>query len=297
MRNHDIWKKLKMRDDDIVIASTIKSGTTWLQQIVAQLVFKGNFEHNLNDVSLWADSLFDYTENETIDILEKQTHRRFMKTHSPSNLVFTNNNKNAKYIFITRDFRDVVWSFYNHFTKAKYKINKNKNRALDSKLRSSKSQYEFWKLIIENKHLFHTTGKYRIIWSYFNTIKSWLNEKDNENVLILHFNDLKKDLKAHINKISKFLGYEYLEKDIDHIHNKCTFEWMKSNSHRCAPKHFTGKSEAFINRGSNKRWHGTLEEKDIKDYKNIIDNFFDKVTVDWIENGNKKPVIHLSPAK
>ena len=38
---HDnIWRNMNMRDNDIIIASTIKSGTTWLQQIVAQLMWE-----------------------------------------------------------------------------------------------------------------------------------------------------------------------------------------------------------------------------------------------------------------
>ena len=36
-----IWNDVKFRDDDIIIATYAKSGTTWVQQIVAQLIFQG----------------------------------------------------------------------------------------------------------------------------------------------------------------------------------------------------------------------------------------------------------------
>jgi len=36
-----IWNDFKFRDGDIVIATYAKSGTTWVQQIVSQLVFNG----------------------------------------------------------------------------------------------------------------------------------------------------------------------------------------------------------------------------------------------------------------
>ena len=34
-----IWNDFPFRDDDIVIATYAKSGTTWLQQIISQLLF------------------------------------------------------------------------------------------------------------------------------------------------------------------------------------------------------------------------------------------------------------------
>ena len=36
-----IWNDFKFRDDDIIIATYAKSGTTWMQQIIAQLLFNG----------------------------------------------------------------------------------------------------------------------------------------------------------------------------------------------------------------------------------------------------------------
>ena len=36
-----VWNDFKFRDDDIVIATYAKSGTTWTQQIVSQLIFAG----------------------------------------------------------------------------------------------------------------------------------------------------------------------------------------------------------------------------------------------------------------
>ena len=39
-----IWNDLQFRDDDIVISTYAKSGTTWMQQIVAQMMFGGDPE-------------------------------------------------------------------------------------------------------------------------------------------------------------------------------------------------------------------------------------------------------------
>jgi aryl sulfotransferase len=36
-----VWNEYTFRDDDIVIGTYAKSGTTWVQQIVSQLIFNG----------------------------------------------------------------------------------------------------------------------------------------------------------------------------------------------------------------------------------------------------------------
>lgn len=283
MNNNGIWDTFKFRDDDIVIASTIKSGTTWLQQIVAQLIFKGEFDKNLNNTSLWLDNLRNYKEDETTKLSNSQKHRRFFKTHSPANIVCKNDK--IKYIFITRDFRDVVWSFYNHFSNSKYELNeKDINYPINSKLRNSENPYEFWRHILDNNNLFDNNKEYNIIWSYFNTVSSWINFKK-KNILILHFNNLKEDLLGSIKTISNFLNLNYSDKLIEKVHNKCTFMWMKNNCNKCVPKHFEKNASVFINRGINKRWLFDLNENDIVKYNNLISRFFNKKTVSWIENG------------
>ena len=47
--NSQAWDNFKFRDDDIVIATYAKSGTTWMQQIVGQLIFNGAGESKLEN--------------------------------------------------------------------------------------------------------------------------------------------------------------------------------------------------------------------------------------------------------
>jgi aryl sulfotransferase len=48
-----IWDDFNLRDDDIVISTYAKSGTTWLQQIVAQLLFPGQEGMEVAEMSPW----------------------------------------------------------------------------------------------------------------------------------------------------------------------------------------------------------------------------------------------------
>ena len=110
-----IWNDFKFRDGDIIIGTYAKSGTTWTQQIVSQLLFNGEEGLPTADMSPWLDMRVPPKEVKLPEV-EKQTHRRFLKTHLPVDaLVFS---PKAKYIYIGRDGRDVVWSLYNHHANA-----------------------------------------------------------------------------------------------------------------------------------------------------------------------------------
>ena len=106
-----IWNDFKFRDDDIVIGTYGKSGTTWVQQIVSQLIFSGAEGLEVAEMSPWLD-LRVPPKAVKLQAVEAQTHRRFVKTHLPVDaLVFS---PQAKYLYIGRDGRDVIWSMYNH---------------------------------------------------------------------------------------------------------------------------------------------------------------------------------------
>lgn len=77
-----IWNDLVFRDDDIIIATYAKSGTTWMQQIVAQLLFHGDPDLAVAEMSPWVDLRVPPKEVK-LPLLEAQSHRRFMKTHLP----------------------------------------------------------------------------------------------------------------------------------------------------------------------------------------------------------------------
>ena len=50
-----IWNDLQFRADDIVISTYAKSGTTWVQQIVSQLLFGGRTDLPVAEMSPWLD--------------------------------------------------------------------------------------------------------------------------------------------------------------------------------------------------------------------------------------------------
>ncbi len=110
-----IWNDFEFRDDDIIIGTYAKAGTTWVQQIIAQLLFDGAEGLETAEMSPWMD-LRVPPKDVKLPLVAAQTHRRFLKTHLPVDaLVFS---EQAKYVYIGRDGRDVAWSMYNHHANA-----------------------------------------------------------------------------------------------------------------------------------------------------------------------------------
>ena len=100
MHNHHFdstgWNDFPFRDDDIVISTYAKSGTTWMQQIIAQMLFGGDPGLEVAEMSPWIDLRVPPKEVK-LPAVEAMTHRRFLKTHLPVDaLVFS---PKAKYLF------------------------------------------------------------------------------------------------------------------------------------------------------------------------------------------------------
>src|SRR3954454_24701597 len=102
------WQAYNHRPGDIVISTSYKTGTTWMQAIVANLLFQdGAFPAPVSVMSPWLDMavppLGDVAKG-----LEAQTHRRSIKSHLPlDGLPYF---ETARYIIVGRDVRDVFMS-------------------------------------------------------------------------------------------------------------------------------------------------------------------------------------------
>ena len=249
-----IWNDFKFRDDDIIIATYAKSGTTWVQQIVSQLIFDGQEGLNVAEMSPWLDLRVPPKEVK-LQAVEAQTHRRFLKTHLPVDaLIFSDK---AKYIYIARDGRDVVWSLYNHHANA--------NQAWYEALNDTPGRVgppiepPPADIVVYFREWLEKDGY--PFWSFWENIKTWWNIRDLPNVHLLHFEALKRDLPGEIRRIADFIDVSISEERWEALVEHCTFDYMKRHATASAPlggAFWDGGAETFIHKGVNGRWRDVL---------------------------------------
>src|SRR5881394_41368 len=112
MYDSNRWDGFKLRPGDIIISTPPKCGTTWTQMICALLIFQEpELPLPLDALSPWID-MVTRARTDVFADLEAQTHRRFIKTHTPlDGLPFQDD---VTYICVARDPRDVALSMDDH---------------------------------------------------------------------------------------------------------------------------------------------------------------------------------------
>ena len=106
------WDRFAFRDDDVVISTPSKCGTTWMQHIVGMLILdRTDLGAPISQLSPWLDMLIR-TDDEVFAMLEAQTHRRWIKTHTPLDGVPLH--PSVTYIAVVRHPLDVALSDRDH---------------------------------------------------------------------------------------------------------------------------------------------------------------------------------------
>ena len=258
-----IWNDFRFRDDDIIIATYGKSGTTWTQQILGQMLLGPDPELAVAELSPWMD-LRVPPPHVKLPAVEAQTNRRFLKTHLPVDaLVYS---PQARYLYIGRDARDVVWSLHNHHSTANelwyQALNETPGLVGPPIGKPHPDIRQYWL-----DWLAHDGYPF---WSLWENVRSWWEIRALPNVLFVHFNDLKRDMPGQMRRIAKFLDIEVAAADWPHIEEYCGFDWMKRNAAKSVPlggAFWEGGAESFVHKGQNRRWSETLSAADCAAYE------------------------------
>jgi aryl sulfotransferase len=277
-----VWNEFQFRENDIIISAYSKSGTTWVQQIVAQLLWNGAEHIILADVSPWIDCRFPSRE-ERLNIVAGQSYRRFLKSHLPVDaLLFS---RKAKYLYIGREGRDVLWSLYNHHRIFKKDVIQSIDNVPE---RTGPPLGDAPSSVVEYFREWLSKDGYPW-WPYWEHVLSWWEIKDLPNVMLLHFSNLKKDMPGEIQRIASFLEIDIEAAKWDEIIEHCTFDYMKAHAAQFVPfggDIFEGGPEAFMHKGTSGRWKDLPTPDDIEKYERISKEKLGPACAHWLSTGS-----------
>jgi aryl sulfotransferase len=306
-RNHHLdstrWDVYSPRDDDIVISTSYKSGTTWTQTIVRELIVHAMHRAGVSDParfpppdnlsSLWPDARWKSPVDQLHAQLAAQPHRRFLKTHLAADGLPIY--PQVQYLVVCRDPRDVFMSLWNHYaayTDHFYAgINDTPGRHGAPCPRCPADIHDFWAMWI-NRGWFEWEQEGYPFWGNLHHNQSWWEIRHRANLLLLHYADLLADPAGEIRRIADFLGVALDEQALGEIVAHSSLPAMRqraieAEARREQPHSFRGGMRTFYNQGTNGRWHGVLTADELAMYEQTKANVLSPDCARWLEQGRQ----------
>lgn len=239
---------LMPRPDDIYIVTYPRSGTTWLQMILYQLLTNGD----MNFVHICQFAPFLERTPHAGDKLAGLRSPRVFKTHY---LLSSVKQWPGKYIYCTRDAKDVVASYY-HF---------------DQGFQGSLDAYVQGFL----------AGTVSIYGSWFNHITDARLYLRDESVLFLTYEELVRNFDASLQGIISFLGLNISEAKRAEVGHRCSFAFMRQHESKFAyeielaveklERHFEGR---FLRHGKTDGSNGQFTPGQEAAFESTASRFF-----------------------
>ncbi|MGK0338985.1 MAG: aryl sulfotransferase [Candidatus Azotimanducaceae bacterium] len=270
------WKRFSPRPDDIFVCTPAKCGTTWTQTIVFNLIHAhGDFPTSVMQASPWIEAKFR-DEDEMYQTLEAQDHRRVMKSHSPADGVPWFGD--AKYIFVGRDGRDAFMSMCNHKERMR----------LPEHMRPPVSQENEPRGVYDgDPHGFFQEWVHADE-SFFKMVASYWSRRHQDNVLFVHYADLKKDLPGEIQRIADYLEISLTADELEQVADRCSFEYMRNHPEMVGEFDiFEGGIQGFIFKGTNGRWRDVLTSDELATYDRVAKESLSDDALLWLASDSQ----------
>ncbi|MEE9255530.1 MAG: sulfotransferase domain-containing protein [Pseudomonadales bacterium] len=291
-QNHHLdskrWDQFRPRDDDIIVSTPYKCGTTWMQMIIINLIYRDAEEvPTLDQVSPWVDARFTGPIEMVMGLLEGIEERRCIKSHlGLDGLPY---HRRVKYLCVGRDARDVFMSLWNHwgnYTDQLYET-MGTGQVGDPMPRRSDDLRAVWRDWI-GKGWFDWESEGFPYWGNMHHIQSFWDYRHLPNLLMVHYNDLTADPEGQIKRVADYLDMDVTAGEVRRIAEATHFDNVKQNAAKLLPGMnlaFAGGADAFIYKGTNGRWREALTEEDITLYEEAKARVLSPGCAQWLEKG------------
>jgi len=309
----DSWTK----EGDVIVSTGPKSGTNWMLYLVHQIRTRGNDEKfpfvDANLSTIWPDliqtpgdswsdqkprystvTLPEYDDKPLKDLWDhpKYPFRIFKSHFSPLETggvipIKKLAERNVKVLAMSRNGLDVVASIIPFFANHSEEFRKMWGGFPEKSSGDlSKDAETNMKNMLPGGLLGHL---------YFKYVKEWWSLKDEPNVLLLHYADVKKDLSSNVTKVAKFVGVQLTSEEHAKVVKKCSFAYMKERASEfdyLLPLNTNTyctimKTGTLINKGTNGAGKVTFTEKQQATWKEAEEKEFggQPGLLEWARNG------------
>ncbi|XP_075452659.1 sulfotransferase 6B1-like isoform X1 [Ascaphus truei] len=192
------------RENDVMLVAYPKCGSNWTLQLLHDMV------HTIHDKEPPPMiPVLEFGAPDKYEKLKQESSPRVLTTHLfYDDIPKTVFDKKVKLLVVFRNPKDTAVSLFHFYTN---------NPMLPT--------YSSWDTFFQD----FMTGK--VCWgSYFDHAVAWNKHIDDEGVMIITFEEMKKDLDAAIKKLSEFFGFSLTAEQVQLIANKGTFKSMKEKS-------------------------------------------------------------------
>ncbi|XP_056419719.1 amine sulfotransferase-like isoform X1 [Hyla sarda] len=241
----DDIEHMEIRDDDVFLVTYLKSGTVWTQQILSLIFNEGHRNGTEQVENIDRVPWIEYNVM-NMDYKSRPSPRLF-SSHLPYYLM----PRDLKYrmgkgfpffqiLYVCRNPKDVIVSYY-HFNK----------------------MFPFLKYTMDWETFFDVFLSGRVTGgSWFDHVRGWYTHKEDFNILIVTYEEMKKDLRSAVKKICKFMGVNLEEKAIDTVVERATFKNMKRDplaNYEFMPNEILDKTKGnFLRKGTVGDWKNIM---------------------------------------
>ena len=286
------WDGFELRPGDIIVGTPPKCGTTWMQMICALLVLQEpELPLPLDTLSPWID-MVTRARKEVFTDLAAQTHRRFIKTHTPLDGI--PNDPTVTYICVGRDPRDVALSMGHHID------NMDIDAVLQARARAATidgielsplpprrprpdgERDRFWQWADDETPSTQAGGtSLRFTVEHLQTFR---DAGDDLDIVFLHYDDLQADLEGQMRKLATHLDIEVDEDRWPRLVKAATFESMRRRADTTvgAGREHWIEPTAFFRRGTSGQWRDLLDDADLARYAARVRALASDDLVEWL---------------